>query len=133
MKLFDEEDGEAAVDGSSGRFSPSKPEVHWSGRSNSPSVTSQTAPASADTSPTGTFAMNSDTPAPISARLMKPKWYVDQEMDVGDGGRQQNLVPDYPFSTATLTGGNTRAGVLPRRPSHLSSRPGERITQSRDP
>ena len=35
---------------------------------------SHTAPASANTSHTGTFAVNSEIIAPISARLMKPKW-----------------------------------------------------------
>ncbi len=34
---------------------------------------SHTAPESANTSHTGTFAKNSDTTAPISARFVKPK------------------------------------------------------------
>ena len=38
-----------------------------------PSVMSHTAPPSANTSHTGTLAENSDTAAPISARLVKPK------------------------------------------------------------
>ncbi len=40
---------------------------------NSPSVANQAAPPSANTSHTGTLEVNSDTIAPISARLVKPK------------------------------------------------------------
>ena len=70
---FLKKNGEAAMNRNSGRFFSSKPNVRWNSRMNRPSVISQTAPASANTSHTGTFEVNSDTTAPISARLMKPK------------------------------------------------------------
>ena len=51
----------------------SKPKVRRNSATNKPAVTSQVTPPSANTSHTGTFATNSATIAPISARLMKPK------------------------------------------------------------
>ena len=72
MKFF-RKNGEPAMNTNSGICASSKPKVRRNSSTNSASVTSQTAPASANTSHTGTFAVNSDTIAPIRARLVKPK------------------------------------------------------------
>jgi hypothetical protein len=57
----------------SGMCASSKPKVRRNSFMKSPSVISQTAPESANTSHTGTFAKNGEMIAPISARLVKPK------------------------------------------------------------
>ena len=72
MKFF-RKNGEPAMKTNSGRCSSSKPKVRRNSLTNRPAVISQTAPPSANTSHTGTLAVNSATTAPISARLVKPK------------------------------------------------------------
>ena len=72
MKFF-RKNGEPAMNTNSGSCSSSKPNVRRNSCTNRPSVISQTVPESANTSHTGTFAVNSETIAPISARLVKPK------------------------------------------------------------
>ena len=70
---FLKKNGEPAMKTNNGRCFSSKPKVRRNSFANRPSVISQIAPASANTSHTGTLAVNSETMAPISARLMKPK------------------------------------------------------------
>ena len=72
MKFF-RKNGEPAMNTNSGMCSWSKPNVRRNSFTNSASVISQTVPLSANTSHTGTLAENSETMAPISARLVKPK------------------------------------------------------------
>ena len=72
MKFF-RKNGEPAMNTNSGSCVSSKPNVRRNSLTNRPSVISQTAPLSANTSHTGTFVKNSDTTAPISARLANPK------------------------------------------------------------
>ena len=72
MKFF-RKNGEPAMNTNSGMCSSSNPKVRRNSSTNRPAVISQTAPESANTSHTGTLAVNSDTIAPISARLVKPK------------------------------------------------------------
>jgi hypothetical protein len=72
MKFF-RKNGEPAMNKNSGMCAPSKPKVRRNSFMKSPSVISQTAPLSANTSHTGTFEENSETTAPISARFVKPK------------------------------------------------------------
>ncbi len=72
MKFF-RKNGEPAMNTNSGMLRSSKPKVRRNNSRNSPSVISHATPPSANTSHTGTFAVNSDTIAPISARLVKPK------------------------------------------------------------
>jgi len=72
MKFF-RKNGEPAMNTSSGICAWSRPKVRRNSATKRPSVISQTPPESANTSHTGTFAKNSDTAAPINARLVKPK------------------------------------------------------------
>ena len=72
MKFF-RKNGEPAISTNSGICASSKPKVRRNNFMNSPSVISHTTPPSANTSHTGILAKNSDTTAPISARLVKPK------------------------------------------------------------
>ena len=72
MKFF-RKNGEPAMNTNSGICASSKPKVRRNSFMNRPGVMSQTAPESANTSHTGTLEKNSDTTAPISARLVKPK------------------------------------------------------------
>ena len=72
MKFF-RKNGEPAMNTNSGRCASSKPKVLRNSLTKSASVMSQTAPLSANTSHTGTSEQKSDTKAPISARLVKPK------------------------------------------------------------
>jgi len=72
MKFF-RKNGEAAMKTNSGKFFSSKPNVRRNNWTNRPAVISHTVPLSANASHTGTLASNSDTIAPISARLVKPK------------------------------------------------------------
>ena len=72
IKFF-RKNGEPAMNTNSGRCFSSKPNVRRNSWTNSPAVTSHTVPASANTSHTGTLAVNSETIAPIRARLVKPK------------------------------------------------------------
>ena len=72
MKFF-RKNGEPAMNTNSGRCFSSNPNVRRNSRTNRPAVTSHTAPPSANTSHTGTLAVNSETIAPIRARLVKPK------------------------------------------------------------
>jgi len=73
MKFF-RKNGEPAMKTNSGSVFAVKPNVFWNSFAYRASVTSQITPASANTSQTGTLSVNSATIAPISARLMKPKW-----------------------------------------------------------
>ncbi len=72
MKFF-RKNGEPAMNTSSGMCALSRPKVRLNSSMKRPSVISHTPPLSANTSHTGTFAKNSETIAPISARLVKPK------------------------------------------------------------
>ena len=72
MKFF-RKNGDPAMNTNSGNCASSKPKVRRNSLTNKASVTSHTVPDSANTSHTGTLATNSETTAPISARLVKPK------------------------------------------------------------
>ena len=72
MKFF-RKNGEPAMKTNSGRCLLGEAERALKQSCEQASVISQTTPASANTSHTGTFAVNSATAAPISARLVKPK------------------------------------------------------------
>ena len=70
---FLKKNGEPAINTNSGSCLSSRPKVRRNSATKRPNVISHTAPPSANTSQTGTLAENSDTAAPISARLVKPK------------------------------------------------------------
>ena len=72
MKFF-RKNGDPAMNTNSGRLVSSRPKVRRNSLTNRASVISQTVPDNANTSHTGTLAVNSETTAPISARLVKPK------------------------------------------------------------
>jgi len=73
MKFF-RKNGEPAMNTNSGMCALSRPKVRRNRPMKRLAVMSQTAPPSANTSHTGTSRENSDTTAPISARLVNPKW-----------------------------------------------------------
>ena len=72
MKFF-RKNGEPAMNTNSGRCFVVKAERPPEQLYEQPDRDQPDAPASANTSHTGTFAVNSATTAPISARLVKPK------------------------------------------------------------
>jgi hypothetical protein len=71
---FLRKNGEPATKTNSGNVFAVKPNVLWNSLAYSLSVTSHVAPPRANTSQTGTLSVKRATIAPISARLMKPKW-----------------------------------------------------------
>jgi hypothetical protein len=80
-------------------------------------VTGQTPPPSANTSHTGTSGANSETTAPISA-LGESEMIIDQEMDVGDVGRQRDLVEEHPDQNGGVDGKHQAPGVFPHTQIH---------------
>src|SRR5258706_9833648 len=94
MKFF-RKNGEPVMNTNSGMCSSSKPKVRLNSSMKRPSVISQTAPPSANTSHTGTPEKNSDTIAPINA-LGKAEMIIDQQVDVGDVGLARDLVEENP-------------------------------------
>jgi hypothetical protein len=72
-------------------------------------VTGQTPPPSANTSHTGTSGANSETTAPISA-LGESEMIIDQEVDVGDAGRQRDLVEEHSDQNGGIAASIRRQG-----------------------
>ena len=116
MKFF-RENGKPAMKANSGSCFSSKPKVLRNNSTNKASVASQTAPASANTSQIGTSAVNSDTISPTSA-LDETEMIVDQKMNVGDEGRQRDLVQENPDHHGDVDGKHQSPGVLQGAPIH---------------
>ena len=79
---------------------------------------SQTAPASANTSHTGTFADKQRHDRADQRALGKAEMIIDQEVDVGDVGSQRDLVEKHPDQHGDIDGKHQAPGVFPHTQIH---------------
>ena len=116
MKFF-RKNGEPAMNTNSGMCASSKPKVRRNSLMKSPSVTSQTAPPSANTSHTGT-SRKTAIPRADQRALGETEMIIDQQMDVGDVGLARDLVEKNPDQNGDVDGQHQAPGVFPHTQIH---------------